>query len=264
MDMNKIVTIIKKEWAEVFKNRMVLFSVIFLPLMLTAIPLVILFTMRGDSAAMQSADMPGQVEAFCSPELDGGECFQVYMVSQFMMMFMILPLAIPSSISAYSIVGEKTSRTLEPLLATPITTLELLAAKSLAALVPAILATFAAFGIFALGARLMISNPEMLSAILDARWLVAVFLVGPLLALVSVNFSVIVSSRVTDPRVAEQLTALLIVPLLAIFFGQMAGLFVLNRQLILIGAAFLLLIDVILVFLSTQIFERETILTRWK
>jgi ABC-2 type transport system permease protein len=262
--MNKIITILKKEWAEVFKNRMVLFSVVFLPLLLTAIPLVILFTMRGDSAAMQSADMPAQVDAFCPPDLGGGECFQVYMVSQFMLMFMILPLAIPSSIAAYSIVGEKASRTLEPLLATPITTLELLAAKGLAALLPAMLATYAAFGIFALGARIMISNPAMYAAIVDIRWLVAVFLVGPLLALVSVNFSVIVSSRVTDPRVAEQLTALLIVPLLAIFFGQMAGLFVLNRNLILIGAAFLLLIDVILIFLSTQIFERETILTRWK
>lgn len=262
--MNKIVTIIKKEWAEVFKNRMVLFSVVFLPLVLTAIPLVILFTLRGDSAAMQSTDLPEQVGAFCPPDLAGGECFQVYMVSQFMLMFMILPLAIPSSISAYSIVGEKTSRTLEPLLATPITTLELLAAKGLAALLPAILATYAAFGLFALGARLMITNPAMLSAMLDVRWLAAVFLVGPLLALVSVNFSVIISSRVNDPRVAEQVTALLIVPLLAVFFGQMAGLFVLNRNLILIGALFLLLIDVILIFLSTQIFERETILTRWK
>jgi ABC-2 type transport system permease protein len=262
--MNKIITILKKEWAEVFKNRMVLFSVIFLPLMLTAIPLVILFTMRGDSAVMQAAEMPEQVTALCPPELGGGECFQVYMVSQFMLMFMILPLIIPSSISAYSIVGEKTSRTLEPLLATPITTLELLAAKGLAALLPAMLATYAAFGIFALGARLLISSPVMYSAILDIRWLAAVFLVGPLLALVSVNFSVIISSRVNDPRVAEQLTALLIVPLLAIFFGQMAGLFVLNRDLILIGAAFLLLIDAILIFLSTQIFERETILTRWK
>ena len=30
--MNHIWTIIEKEWAEVFKNRMVLFSVIFMPL----------------------------------------------------------------------------------------------------------------------------------------------------------------------------------------------------------------------------------------
>jgi ABC-2 type transport system permease protein len=223
--MNKIITILKKEWVEVFKNRMVLFSVIFLPLMLTAIPLVILFTMRGDSAAMQSADMPEQVNALCPPEVSGGECFQIYMVSQFMLMFMILPLVIPPP-----------SRPIRSWVRKP-------AAhwnrcwlhrsprwscwrQRAWRLLPAMLATYAAFGIFALGARLMISNPAMYTAILDIRWLAAVFLVGPLLALVSVNFSVIISSRVNDPRVAEQLTALLIVPLLAVFFGQMAGLFI--------------------------------------
>ena len=39
--MNKIKTIVRKEWAEVFKKRMVLFSVIFLPLLLSVMPLII-------------------------------------------------------------------------------------------------------------------------------------------------------------------------------------------------------------------------------
>ena len=38
--MIKIWTIISKEWAEVFKNRLVLFTVAFLPIILTALPLV--------------------------------------------------------------------------------------------------------------------------------------------------------------------------------------------------------------------------------
>ncbi len=262
--MNKVRTIIRKEWAEVFRNRMVLFSVAFLPLLMAAIPLAIIFASRGSMTTDQHGEMPAQVETFCPAELSGGDCFQVYMVSQFMLMFMILPLAIPSTISAYSVIGEKTSRTLEPLLATPITTLELLAGKSLAALLPAIAATYISFGIFSLGAWIMIPNPAVFAAMMDARWLIAVFLVGPLLSLVSVNVSIMISSRVTDPRAAEQLTALLVVPLLAVFFGQFAGLFVINRELILYGALFLLLIDAILIFLSTQIFQRETILTRWK
>jgi ABC-2 type transport system permease protein len=51
---------------------------------------------------------------------------------------------------------------------------------------------------------------------------------------------------------------------LAVFFGQMAGAFVLNRQLILAGAVFMLMLDAILIFIATQVFQRETILTRWK
>ncbi len=42
--MHKITTILRKEWAEVFKNRMVVFTIAFMPLLMTAIPLVILFS----------------------------------------------------------------------------------------------------------------------------------------------------------------------------------------------------------------------------
>lgn len=263
--MKKIFTILKKEWAEVFRNRMVLFTVAFLPLMLTAIPLGIVYSVRGEAAAdAVQAEIPPQMQAYCSADLDGGECFQVFLVSQFMMMFMILPLAIPSTIAAYAVIGEKTNRTLEPLLAAPISTVELLTGKSLAALLPAVIATDAAFGLFALGSAIMVPNRVLLNALLDPRWLIAVIVVGPLLALASISFSIMISSRVTDVRVAEQMTALLIVPLLAVFFGQMAGAFVINRDLVLAGAALLVLIDAILIFLSTQIFQRETILTRWK
>ncbi len=43
--MKKINTIIRKEWTEVFRNRLVIFTVVFLPLMMTAIPLVMLYSM---------------------------------------------------------------------------------------------------------------------------------------------------------------------------------------------------------------------------
>ncbi len=81
----------------------------------------------------------------CPTNISAGDCFQVFLVSQFMLLFMIIPLAIPVTISAYSIVGEKTTRSLEPLLATPITTAELLIGKSLASLIPAVVATYGAF-----------------------------------------------------------------------------------------------------------------------
>jgi ABC-2 type transport system permease protein len=264
--MHKVRVIIRKEWAEVFKNRMVLFTVAFLPLVMTAIPLAVLFGMRGEAGmeGMNATDMPAQFNALCPPALNGGECFQVFLVSQFMIMFMIIPLAIPATIAAYSIIGEKTTRSLEPLLATPISTLELLLGKSLAALIPAVLATFAAFGMFVVGAGLIVSNRSVLAALLDARWLIAIFIAGPLLALLAVVFGIMVSSRVNDPRVAEQLSALLIVPLLALFFGQMAGLFVLNRALIFWISAVLLALDALAVYLAVQLFQRETILTRWK
>jgi ABC-2 type transport system permease protein len=261
--MNKILTIVSKEWSEVFKNRFVLFTVAFLPLLLTALPLGILYATRGAGLG-ESADMPSQFAQICPEDLTGGECFQVYLVSQFMILFMMMPLAIPVTIAAYSIVGEKTTRSLEPLLATPITTAELLAGKSLAAALPAIVATWAGFAIFAVGANLLVSNPRATAAILDPMWLLAVLVVGPLMAVMAVNVSVMVSSRVNDPRVAEQLSMVVILPLLGLFFGQISGLFLLNRQIILLIAAALVVVDAGLVYLAVRLFQREAILTRWK
>jgi len=69
---------------------------------------------------------------------------------------------------------------------------------------------------------------------------------------------------VNDPRVAEQLSAVVILPILAVFFGQIAGLFILNSTLILIMCLILFLVDILMIFLSVRLFQRETILTRWK
>ncbi|MDI6768877.1 MAG: ABC transporter permease subunit [Anaerolineales bacterium] len=266
--MNKIKTIIRKEWAEVFKNRMVIFTVAFLPLLLTALPLGIIFATRDASSRTGEAldsQLPSEMtQSMCPEGVNSAECFQIFMVSQFMMMFMIVPVAIPVTIAAYSIVGEKTTRSLEPLLATPITTIELLVGKCLAAVIPAVLATYAAFGLFALGSWLLVANKMLLSALLDARWLIAIFIVGPLLALMSVAFALMVSSRVSDPRVAEQVSMVIIVPVLVGLFGQMAGLFVLNKQVISSVAVVMLALDALLVYLATRVFQRESILTRWK
>jgi ABC-2 type transport system permease protein len=55
-----------------------------------------------------------------------------------------------------------------------------------------------------------------------------------------------------------------ILPILAIFFGQMFGVLLVNRELVLAFAGIILLIDAGLIMLSIRLFQRETILTRWK
>jgi ABC-2 type transport system permease protein len=262
--MNKIITIIRKEWAEVFKNRLVISTIIFMPLLFSAIPLVMFYFTRGASSEELTSDLPPQFIQACQEGLSETECFQTFITNQFMLLFMIIPLMIPVNIAAYSIVGEKTTRSLEPLLATPITTIELLAGKNLAAVIPAVLATWLGFLIYIAGAWLIVENPQAASALLDPMWWVAVIILGPLLAVLSVNFSIIVSSRVNDPRVAEQFSAVVILPLLAIFFAQIAGLFYLNRNIVLLISLIVLLIDLGMLYISVRLFQRETILTRWK
>lgn len=175
-----------------------------------------------------------------------------------------MPVIIPVTIAAYSIVGEKNSRSLEPLLATPITTIELLTGKSLAAAIPGILVTWAALAVFLLGARFVIASPVVFARLLGTTWLLGIFGVGPLITVLAVNMSVIVSSRVNDSRVAEQLSMVVIVPLLALLFGQIADLIFLNEIVMIILVGLLIVADAGVGYLSVQLFQRETILTRWK
>ena len=263
--MHKIGVIVRKEWSEVFKNRLVLGTVGFMPLMLTALPLVLLRVMGtgGGLGEAGTTDMPASFARLCEG-LTGIECAQYFFVTEFLLLYMMMPLMIPVTIAAYSIVGEKSTRTLEPLLATPITTVELLAAKSLAAAIPAIVATWACFIIFIVAAPFVGAKPVVVASIFSPVWLVAVFVAGPLMAIMAVNFAVIVSSRVNDPRVAEQMAAVIIVPLLGMLFGQLAGVIVLNVQFMLVAVSIILIVDVGLIYLGARLFQRETILTKWK
>jgi ABC-2 type transport system permease protein len=264
--MNRIQTIIDKEWAEVFKNRLVIFTVALLPLLFTILPLIVLSLTRssgGGSSNSSSSDMPASFAAACS-NLPAQDCGQIFIINEFLLFYMIIPVIIPITIAAYSIVGEKATRSLEPLLATPISTTELLAGKSIAAAVPAILATWASFAVFVLLAPLVGASRAVVAYITSPTWLLAVIVAGPLMAILSVNFALFVSSRVNDPRVAEQISAVLVLPILIVLFGQIAGFIVLNVGAMLLFIAALAVVDVALIYLGARLLQRETILTRWK
>lgn len=260
----KIITIIDKEWAEVFKNKLVFFSVVFMPLLFVALPILTLWGMNalGQDASSISSGGGDFFGDFCQG-LNEFDCGQAYMLSIYALLFMILPLMIPVTIAAYSIVGEKTTRSLEPLLATPISTKELIAGKALAAVLPAIVATWLAFAVFLVSSWFMVSS-EVFQVGIQPYWLTAVLLVGPLLSLFAVAIAMMISSRVTDPRAAEQLAGFVVLPIILILVGQSLGLFLINGELVLVLAAVLIVLDVILLALTVKIFQRETILTRWK
>jgi ABC-2 type transport system permease protein len=262
--INKIKTIILKEWAEVFKNRLVLFTVLFMPILFTILPLLIIYFTRSTESSEFIGELPAQFRVFCDQNISGVDCMQYYLLTQFIILFMMMPVIIPVNIAAYSIVGEKTTRSLEPLLATPITTMELLLGKNLAAALPAILATWGGYVIFSVGGYLLTQSLDLFKMLFAPMWLSAILVVGPLLSILAVNFSLMVSSRVTDPRVAEQLSVVVILPVLLLLFGQIAGFLILNQQIILIFAMILLLVDAVLLPLAIRLFQREAILTRWK
>ncbi len=262
--MARITTLVDKEWAEAFKNKMVLGTLVFMPIVFMILPLFQLALMRNVPAS-ELNDMPAAILGVCQAQaFTPSECLQGWLVNQFLLLFLLIPLAVPVTIASYSIVGEKSTRSLEPLLATPTSTTEIIVGKALASVIPAIGATWLAFGIFLIGARFFAASDRVYALFMNPMWLVAMLIVAPLFTVLSVNVAIIISSRVSDPRAAEQIGMLVMLPIMGLFFGAIFGVIPLNTTTMLLLGALTLLADVGLVALGVKLFQRETILTRWK
>jgi len=196
-------------------------------------------------------------------DLDAEGAIQAWILQQFLPLLVLAPIAGSMSIAAASVVGEKQARTLEPLLATPITTFELLAAKVLGALLPSIALTFVCFGLY-VGLAAAVARPGVFWILLAPRSLAVAFLLGPLAALAALQLAVCVSSRTNDARSAQQIGALVILPLGGVLVAQLTGSFALTVPVALSIAAALLLFDAVLMWIGIALFDRESILTRWK
>lgn len=260
--LRRIQAITRKEWAEAWQNRMVLVTVFLVPIIFAGVAIMNLVLMANVPDSGGGEPLPPGIRAACDG-LDGLPCMQVYLGGVFHLMFMILPMVIPSTIAAYGVVGEKNSRTLEPLLATPFQTWELLTGKLIAAIVPGMLGTWAAFALW-LGAAAAFTPHEVFLALVHPRWLASIAVLAPLLAVLSTAIGLMVSSRSTDPRAAQQVAGLVVLPLLGLTFGQVAGLILVSKTVVAAVCVLVAGLDVAMLALAVQVFEREAILTRWR
>ncbi|MBI5030070.1 MAG: ABC transporter permease subunit [Chloroflexi bacterium] len=266
MNLTCLQAIVSRELLEIRKNRMLLFTIFFPPLLLTVLP-IIMFAALGSE--MNNSNMSGnEITRYysLSPEFAQyapSELMQLIVFQQFLVMYLIMPLIIPMTVAAYSIIGEKQSRSLEPLLATPIRTGELLLGKSIAAVIPAVVATWLAYALFFAGAY-FIATPRVFAGLLNPMWIIAMILLTPLLALLAVSIAVVISSKVNDTRVAQQIGGMLVIPAVGLGIAQTAGFILLNAFTFVAGAVIIALIDVGVLYLATKLFQREKILTEWK
>ena len=171
---------------------------------------------------------------------------------------------VPLGIASYSIVGEKVEKSLEPLLATPLTDGEILLGKSISAIVPTLVAMYAAAAVFMVGMDEVAFSK--LGYYYFPNWTIATLLLVlvPVAVVLSVLFSVMVSSRVNDVRSASSFGILMFFPFLAIYLASEIGVITLDVNNLLIISGILLALDVALFFVSTATFRREEILTKWK
>lgn len=195
--------------------------------------------------------------------LSGNALVQAFVFHQFSLLLMMVPIVGAMSLATHAVIGEKQARSLEPLLATPISTLELLIAKVTAPFVFALGLSWSAAAMYLAGAMLF-GEPGVWQTLAGPRFFLMFGVLGPLVESASLLLSVIVSSRANDPRSAQQITALLILPVTGLFIAQLMGVFVVSSAAIALGAASCVVLNASLLWIGVRVFERESILTRWK
>lgn len=267
--MSRILALLRKEILDLRQSPTVFFAAALTGLFSIAIPFfvaVVVPYFSGERLS-DSSDFEIAIEMYRSqPEfrgLDPESAIQAWIFQTFLIFMIITPVAGAMSIAAYSVVGEKQARTLEPLLATPISTIELLGAKVLGALLPALLLTVVYYGLYVAGVAAA-AGPGVHRVLLGPRSLAVVFVLGPLTSLLALQLAVCVSSRVNDPRTAQQIGALIILPVTGLMLGQLFGVLQLTLGFTAVLAVALLAINAVLMWAASVLFAREVILTRWR
>jgi ABC-2 type transport system permease protein len=244
MRLSKAWIIAAKDLRIFWRNKSVLRSVIIFPLIVSiGLPLVIHFAGRQHGGISPSV-LPRLLDAFS-------------------FFFIIGAAYLPTAIASYSLVGEKVEKSLEPLLATPIKDRELLLGKSIAAFLPSIVTIYIGAGVFM--ALINQFTHQTLGYSYFPNWTMGIILllVAPLSAILSIQASVIISARASDVRSAQLLGGLMTLPFAAIYVASEIGSISLNANNLFIISAVILLVDAILFFISTKVFQREEILTKW-
>jgi ABC-2 type transport system permease protein len=255
--------VMTREWRELVRNRILLASLIIPPILLSVLPLVLVSIggERRDLPASTVAQLIANHPAWA--DMDAQQVTQAFVLQQFLITFLILPGYIPLAIASYSIVGEKQTRSLEAVLATPIRTTELLTGKAIASVIPAIIAAWLAYATFLTLSAFLLS-PRLTEVALEPAWLAAVLAFGPSIGLASVTAGLLISSRVNDPRAAQQLGVVVLLPLIGIIVIQTYGNFLLDARAYLIAALITMAISIVGLRAGARIFGRESILTRLK
>jgi ABC-2 type transport system permease protein len=263
MRMPILSAVIAREWRELVRNRLLLFSVLLPPVILSAIPVIAVKLAESRQGPPRTAVLQILAGHPQWADMTPSQVAMAFLLQQFLLVFLILPGYIPLAIASYSIVGEKQTRSLEAVLATPIRTTELLAGKAIAAVVPAVIAAWAAYLIVLVLSAILLA-PRLVAVLSEPAWLGAVFALGPAVGLISVTAGLLVSSRVNDPRAAQQIGAVILLPIIGIMVAQTAGNFLLDLNAYLAAAVVTGALAIAGLRFGVVVFGRETILTRWK
>ena len=234
----RVGAVIRKELAELRRNRLIVVTAAVLPVVFLILPTVSILDIKAQAL---STTLEKRVDY---------ALFLPLMVS----------VLVPAIMSAYAVVGEREQGTLEPVLTTPVGRAELLIGKAAAIFMPAAALGYLIFGVFVAITQLAAASP-VAAAVRHAPQLPAALVFIPLLAAWAIWVGLAISARVSDTRVAQQLSVLGSLPPVALAalmqFQVISPTFGLAAAL----AGGLLAVDCAAGLVVARLFDRERLIT---
>lgn len=234
----RVGAVIRKELAEFRRNRFIVGTSCVLPVIFLIGPTVTI--LRINASALSAA-------------LDRRVDYALFLP-------LMVSVLVPAMLSAFSVVGERDQGTLEPVLATPVSRAELLIGKAAAIFMPAVALGYLIFGVF-LAITQLAAASSVAVAVRHAPQVPAALVFIPLLTAWAIWVGLAISTRVSDTRVAQQLSMLGSLPPVALAalmsFQVISPTFGLTAAL----AGGLLAIDCAACLVVARLFDRERLIT---
>lgn len=193
--------------------------------------------------------------------LDFTKQYGAELISERLVPFLLLvvgffPMSFSLVIALETFVGEKERKSLEPLLATPLTNKQLYLGKMLAAIIPPMSTSYLGIAVYAVGLTLTIGW------VIPTQLFIQIIILSTIQGVIMVAGAVIVSCQTTSVRAANLLASFIIVPIamllqfeaVVMFWGNYPGLWWLIIAL--------LVTAVLLIRMGLHIFNREELLGR--
>jgi ABC-type transport system involved in multi-copper enzyme maturation permease subunit len=235
LSTRRIRAIVRKEFREYRRNRPLIVAMAIFPLIFIIQPLF---------------------AVFLAPDVSAESISQVHLL----LYMLAIPVLVPATVAAAAVVGERQQGTLEPVLTTPIRREEFVLGKALAVLLPSVVIAYAVYAVF-LACVILFAHPAVASAVLRAPDILAQVIFTPLLALWSIWVGLAVSIRSGDVRVAQQVSLLGSLPVVAL--TSLIAFDVIHATLSLVFglAAVLVLADAFGWRIVSPMFDRERLIT---
>ncbi|MBN2355932.1 ABC transporter permease [candidate division KSB1 bacterium] len=267
MNWQNIKAVFYKDWRELLKSRQAMVTLIMVPVILMIIlpaGIIISTMVKSDYLTDKNAQfMQYFPQNLLPPGLDELQKLLYAMLVIFNApLFLLIPIMAASIIAANSFAGEKERKTLEGLLYTPVTDKELVLGKILVALAPAILISWLCFLVYGIMVNAMTYEVFHRLFFPTDMWIVLVLLLVPGMSFLSLSIVVAVSQRASGTWEAQQISALLVLPVIAFLISQSTGIFYVSLLGMIIIGLVILLIDAAIFFWIVKSLDRERMLTK--